>query len=525
MKRSLFWLVFAICAFFRAAPSQAEISDRALESVVRIFCFGRDKQNGISVQDLTLPSGTHYFDYEWSTGTGFVINQKGYIITNNHVVAPSDDPVSAEHPNIVYVVQKIGPKYLMHEAKVIRQEPNSDVAVILCSTLHSDPLPLSFFPPRESDDVFSAGFPGIADIGAQDVERDLKFRQELEKALLKVVVEKFEQQNGREPNDQELEIFVERIRSMIGDRSAEFGDFLHALVGHVSQNANASPGFWDLSDMLEQKPLWKGYLEPTVTKGNIEKVTEKPGYLAGANPTIAVIQHSCNIRHGNSGGPLLNGGGYVLGVVGRGYGREEAVNWATAIGEARKLLDASQIDYVTAPSWHQGGYPVALIVATSTAVAVAIAALVLGLTPLRKRPQEGLTKLIDALKRRGIVSGASGRTIPPASVSGSWQLVGRAPTGKMFQLTLTGSMFDRNAKRLVLGRAQDLCHVVVNDQTVSRQHAHLRMTPSGFTVADRNSSNGTAVNGQFGRRPFEELPLKVGDTLTLGEVKLDFRQA
>jgi S1-C subfamily serine protease len=525
MKRTFLWFVIAVCVFFRPPPSHAQISPRALESVVRIFCFGRDSQSGIWFGDVPLPSGAHLYLYNWSTGTGFVINQQGYIITNNHVVAPSDDPESTEHPNIVYVVQKIGPKYFLHQATVIRQEPNSDVAVIRCSALHSDPLPLSFFPSHESDDVYSAGFPGIADIGAQDIYRDGKIQLELVKALLPAAIEKFQQQNGRDPDEQEIAKLAERIQNQIGDISAEFGDFLHALVSHVSENANASPTFWDLADMLEQKPLWKGYLEPTVTKGNIEKVTEKPGYLGGANPSIPVIQHSCNIRHGNSGGPLLNGGDYVLGVVGRGYGREEPVSWATSISEVRKLLDASHINYVSAPSWRQGAYPVALIVATSTAVAVAIAALVLGLTPLRKRPQEGLTKLIDALKRRGFVSGASGRTIPPASVSGSWQLVGRAPTGKMFQLTLPGSMFDQNAKRLVLGRAQDLCHVVVNDQTVSRQHAHLRLTPSGFTVSDRNSANGTAVNGQFGRRPFEELPLKVGDTLTLGEVKLDFRQA
>ena len=112
---------------------------------------------------------------------------------------------------------------------------------------------------------------------------------------------------------------------------------------------------------------------------------------------------------------------------------------------------------------------------------------------------------------------------PPAP--GSWQLVGRALAGRTFQLTVTSSMFDHQTKRLVLGRMRAVCDVVVNDETVSRQHAHIRLTPSGFTVADRNSANGTAVNGQFSRRPFEERPLKIGDTLTLGEVKLDFRQA
>jgi len=64
--------------------------------------------------------------------------------------------------------------------------------------------------------------------------------------------------------------------------------------------------------------------------------------------------------------------------------------------------------------------------------------------------------------------------------------------------------------------------VVVDDGSVSKQHAQIRREGGSFMVADRNSSNGTAVNGQFSRRPFDEVPLKDGDTITLGEVKLDF---
>src|SRR6516162_2277919 len=148
IKHSILCSVVVVCVcFLQVVPTRAaEITAQALESVVRIFCFGRNKQNGIAFQDVSLPSGAHLYQYQGSTGTGFVINQNGYIITNNHVVAPSDDPLSAEHPN-------------------------SDVAIIQCSALHANPLELSFFPPHDSDDVYSAGFPGIADVGAQDVDR------------------------------------------------------------------------------------------------------------------------------------------------------------------------------------------------------------------------------------------------------------------------------------------------------------------------------------------------------------------
>jgi hypothetical protein len=84
------------------------------------------------------------------------------------------------------------------------------------------------------------------------------------------------------------------------------------------------------------------------------------------------------------------------------------------------------------------------------------------------------------------------------------------------------AMFTSNGNRIVLGRTAELCHVVIDDGSVSKQHAQIRKEGDNLMVADRNSSNGTAVNGQFNRRPFDEVPLREGDTLTLGEVKLDF---
>jgi hypothetical protein len=111
---------------------------------------------------------------------------------------------------------------------------------------------------------------------------------------------------------------------------------------------------------------------------------------------------------------------------------------------------------------------------------------------------------------------------PALPDSSKWQLIGRTPGGRTIRLEITDAMFSSNGNRLVLGRTAELCHVVVDDGSVSKQHAQIRREGGSFMVADRNSSNGTAVNGQFGQRPFDEVPLKDGDTITLGEVKLDF---
>ena len=86
-------------------------------------------------------------------------------------------------------------------------------------------------------------------------------------------------------------------------------------------------------------------------------------------------------------------------------------------------------------------------------------------------------------------------------------------------------MFSRKSSGLILGRSGELCDVVISDDTVSRQHAEICKNGAGFEVADRNSSNGTAVNGIFNRKPFERIPLNPGNTLTLGQVKLNFSRA
>jgi hypothetical protein len=113
-------------------------------------------------------------------------------------------------------------------------------------------------------------------------------------------------------------------------------------------------------------------------------------------------------------------------------------------------------------------------------------------------------------------------TLPALPAPTKWQLVGRTTGGRTLRLEITDAMFASNGNRLVLGRTAELCHVVIDDGSVSKQHAQIRKEGGSFVVADRNSANGTAVNGQLSMQPFSEVPLKDGDTLTLGEVRLDF---
>jgi transcriptional regulator with PAS, ATPase and Fis domain len=69
----------------------------------------------------------------------------------------------------------------------------------------------------------------------------------------------------------------------------------------------------------------------------------------------------------------------------------------------------------------------------------------------------------------------------------------------------------------VIGKDPD-CDVVLDDPTVSRMHARLRMTPQGVQIEDMDSRNGTLVNGT----PVKLAQLTPGSTITLGRALIRF---
>ncbi len=67
----------------------------------------------------------------------------------------------------------------------------------------------------------------------------------------------------------------------------------------------------------------------------------------------------------------------------------------------------------------------------------------------------------------------------------------------------------------VVGR-DPACDIVLNDSKCSRRHAIVEDGPDGLVIRDSGSANGIYVNG----KRVEKAPLRPGDTVRLGEVKL-----
>lgn len=80
-----------------------------------------------------------------------------------------------------------------------------------------------------------------------------------------------------------------------------------------------------------------------------------------------------------------------------------------------------------------------------------------------------------------------------------------------------GSRFLLDQDVVRIGRHPD-ADILLDDVTVSRQHAEMRRSGEGFVVADAGSLNGTYLN----RRRVEEASLHDGDELQIGKFRLVF---
>ena len=68
------------------------------------------------------------------------------------------------------------------------------------------------------------------------------------------------------------------------------------------------------------------------------------------------------------------------------------------------------------------------------------------------------------------------------------------------------------------------CQVVIDDDSVSAQHARLEYDLGAWRITDLASTNGTAIEG-IKLAPEVPTPLPYGSTVRFGGVKLQFRQA
>ena len=136
-------------------PSFADIAERVRPSVVYITT----QQKVRAMQHPDLPPGFDFGPFfgpnqsrrpqiRQGSGSGFIVSQDGYILTNNHVVADAD------HVKVTLLDNR------EFDARVVGRDPATDVAVIKINASRLTPIPLgNSDTPRIGDWVLAVGNP------------------------------------------------------------------------------------------------------------------------------------------------------------------------------------------------------------------------------------------------------------------------------------------------------------------------------------------------------------------------------
>ena len=199
----------------------------------------------------------------------------------------------------------------------------------------------------------------------------------------------------------------------------------------------------------------------TSTKGSISRLITEAG--SGRR----LVQTDAEITHGNSGGPLIDEKGNVVGVCSNGnvYDNGEKAMYAVSMAEVIEMLDRHNVKYTLV-----SGFPVVLVVVLSVVIVLLVVLLVVLLTG--KGGKNG--------KVSGGGKGGSGRVLVCEA---------GALAGQSFPL--------KRGQRVTIGRNPD-CQIrfPANTAGVSKLHCSVIYDGERVMIRDENSSAGTYIDGQ-----------------------------
>ncbi len=285
-----------------------------------------------------------------------------------------------------------------------------------------------------------------------------------------------------------------------------------------------------------------GERDATITKGAVSRLTNVRG------SGVKVVQTDTNIAAGNSGGPLINDNGDVVGVCcgsvtfWNAQGVATDVFYAINVVEAMSLLDRNSIAYTTGPVsegipmwvWIAGGGGLALII-----IIIIIIAAVSGSNKKKRAAQAAAAAQMAApMQAPGMMPGAMAGGMPmgqPVQPMGQpmQQPVNMMPVGSQPHLQpgdsgyriecLAGALAGQRimvklSGSAIFGRNSASSNVVFPENTpgVSSRHCEVWLENGLLYIRDLGSSHGTFLQPGIRINPNQPTPLKEGTIFWLG---------
>lgn len=272
-------------------------------------------------------------------------------------------------------------------------------------------------------------------------------------------------------------------------------------------------------------------IESTLTQGVVGRIIDSP--VIDGGPSINMIQHSAAINQGNSGGPLLDNCGRVVGIneakakgqivkddSGRyAVSQSDGISLALSTSALMNGLKASNLTYTSSNTDCVNHHTVTgganTFSSTVPYLGVLLALLLAGgafFFSIKKR--EVIRETFTQFQRRKSVNDQT----PAVSKSEarSWRLRGDYPDGRTINIALNSSMFDRGP--IFIGRDASLCKILLDDSSVSRKHALLELSAGALKISDAGSTNGTWLDRD--RVGSKSISIRYGQVITFGKVRI-----
>lgn len=303
----------------------------------------------------------------------------------------------------------------------------------------------------------------------------------------------------------------------------------------------------------------------TITTGNVQKILEDDG--------VDYIQHSAGLSYGNSGGPLLDKEGQVIGIN-RTVIQDDLANnyfYAVSINQIKTTLDMLGIEYTseagaieettideetatdeettiepatlapvtTAAPIEKGGLSNGLIVGIVAGIIVLVVIIIVIVVVATKGKGKGNVPPQTATPRS--VPPMPAAPVPPHQTSpqynagegsnettvlneggGETTVLGGQPTATLLRMK-NGEKVTINRPEFTIGKERRKVDYCISDNnSVSRCHTKIITRGGQHFVIDMNSTNFTYVNG-VKIAPNQEKALASGDKIKISDEEFEFR--
>jgi len=490
---------------------------KAKPAVVHIAC---------SVQaEVSGQEGKWQGNVGGGTGSGFVINPNGYIVTNGHVVADaheSNEDLMNLRAKASYILNVVVPKFEAEKKTKLSENQKKDFLDKVYPKYQGLPVLLK----RNISVILSNAkvFP------AEVKEYSPPISGEPGEYIQTIADINIKQKTGKDVSILKIE-----ARNL---PTAELGDSDAVTIGETV-HVIGYPGAAQINIISQESRL----VEQTISTGTI---------TAGKRDVkgTPVIQTDASASKGNSGGPCINTKGQVIGILSYGYGEAGTFNWLVPINTAKEFIQAAGVDArqrsLFDTEWEKAlrsfeakqlkaaeesaknvliympEQPDATrlllrikeIVPTAVeptpkptnwntiilvAVAIGVALLVLLFFLLGKKkapaaspppPKPTMVSLPEKTPEQGL-------------------LIGRSAA-------LKGQRFPIGATGLKIGRDPSKNDIVVEHDEASREHAWIGPDEGRMVLKDLNSTNGTYLNS-VSSGPVQKATVNPGDIVIIGK--------